>query len=120
MAESLLHSVLTTNLLTQKMLQMIRIKNYLLQSKKWSRVIQDQKEKPMDRAIWWIEWTMRNPKPDYLTSSAHDLGYIRANSYDIVLVLALIAIFFLMIIFEVIKLICNFSKTAADDKQKIS
>lgn len=40
---------------------------------------------PLDRAVWWIEWILRNPDPTYLRSPTLDLGFFRSNIYDIIL-----------------------------------
>ncbi|KAG4074540.1 hypothetical protein HA402_005605 [Bradysia odoriphaga] len=78
--------------------------SYRENSQKWSALFRDQKEKPLDRAVWWIEWALRNPNCEHLTSPVHRLGFIAANSYDIVAVVTLcIAVW----LFVLIKCICK-------------
>lgn len=43
----------------------------------------DQPEKPLDRALWWINWVLRNPNPEHIKSPTLKLGFIRSNIYDI-------------------------------------
>lgn len=45
----------------------------------------DQPEKPLDRAVWWVEYILRNPNPDHLKSPVLKLGFVAANLYDIIL-----------------------------------
>jgi glucuronosyltransferase len=56
-----------------------------------SQRFRDQPEKPLVRATWWIEWALRNPKPDHMTSPTLQLGFLKSNSYD-VLIFVLLAI----------------------------
>lgn len=48
-----------------------------------SQRFKDQKEKPLERAIWWVEWILRNPQPNHIQSPVKHLGFIRANCLDI-------------------------------------
>lgn len=51
-----------------------------------SKNFRDQPEKkPLDRAIWWIEFILRNPNPSYLRSPVLDLGFFKSNLYDVIL-----------------------------------
>lgn len=63
----------------------------------------DQKEKPLDRAIWWINWALRNPEPDHMTSPVLKLGFIRANCYDIIGVTVFLG---LVVVYVTAKIIC--------------
>lgn len=57
---------------------------YTNNARKISVVFKDQKERPLDRAIWGIEWLLRNPNVDGLQSHVHKLGYIAGHSIDII------------------------------------
>lgn len=63
-------------------LRMLENSSYALNAQKWASKFRDQKETPLDRAVWWIEWLLRNPNCDYLKSPTFRLGFIQANSYD--------------------------------------
>lgn len=58
--------------------------SYSQKSKLRSQRFQDQPEPPLDRAVWWINWAIRNPHPDHMISPTLKLGFIRSNSYDII------------------------------------
>lgn len=45
----------------------------------------DQPEKPLVRAVWWIEYILRNPNPEHLRSPVVMLGSFVSNLYDILL-----------------------------------
>lgn len=40
----------------------------------------------MDRAVWWTEWILRNPDgPEVMKTPVLEMGFIAANSWDIIL-----------------------------------
>lgn len=72
---------------------------YSTNALKWSAKFRDQKDMPLARAIWWIEYLLRNPDCDYLKSPVIRLGYVAGNSYDVIafIVMIFVAIFILFI-----------------------
>lgn len=52
-----------------------------------SKVFRDQPEKPLDRAVWWIEWVLRNPDVTYLQSHAVEIGWLKMYAYDVLIFL---------------------------------
>lgn len=72
-----------TNLLTQK--------KYREQIKLASAAFKDQKETPVERALWWIDWVMRNPDSNHLKSSAQNLNFLELESFDVVAFLTVAA-----------------------------
>lgn len=66
---------------------------------------QDQPEKPLERAVWWINWVLRNPNPDHLTSPTLKLGFIKSNIYDI-LGAALLLVFVVIYVFYKLVSLC--------------
>lgn len=77
---------------------------YSINVKKLSGVLQDQKEKPVDRAIWWIEWLLRNPNIDSLQSPVQNLSYVVGNSFDVI---AVATILHLLLLFGLLYLSCR-------------
>lgn len=69
--------------------------------KKLSKAFRDQKETPIERAMWWMEWILRNPNSKNMKSPVIEMGYIVGNSYDIVIVSVLVT---LLMIFVLIKI----------------
>ncbi|XP_037908839.1 UDP-glucosyltransferase 2-like [Hermetia illucens] len=41
--------------------------------------------KPLDTALWWIDYILKDPNPTHLRSPVIDLGYFKANSFDLIL-----------------------------------
>lgn len=65
-----------------------------------SRNFRDQKEKPLERAIWWIEWSMRHPTADYIRSPVLKHGQIAGNSFDLIAVLTVATILIGLILWK--------------------
>lgn len=101
--EGINYHSLTLNGVKSVLLNVLENSSYALNAKKWSAKCQDQEEKPLDRAIWWIEWLLRNPNSDYLKSPVLRLGYIAGNAYDII---ACATLFIGLTIFIMFKLVC--------------
>lgn len=84
-AEGLDFYTITANDIRQALLNVLEDPKYAENAKKASAYFQDQKEKPLDRAIWWAEWVLRNPNNcNYMKSPVPRIGYIVGNSIDII------------------------------------
>uniref|UniRef100_A0A336LZ62 CSON008880 protein n=1 Tax=Culicoides sonorensis TaxID=179676 RepID=A0A336LZ62_CULSO len=64
---------------------------YVRNAKLRSKLFQDQPQKPLERAVFWIEWTIRH-KDDYhpIESPVKKLGPFKANMFDMILYLIVI------------------------------
>lgn len=83
MAEGINYINLNTADIKSTLLKVIGNANYSINAKKVSQQYRDQKEQPLDRAVWWIEWVLRNPDAEYMRSPVLRLGYFIGNSFDI-------------------------------------
>lgn len=73
-----------------------------------SRNFRDQKETPLDRAIWWIEWVIRNPKAEFMKSPMLKQGHIVGNGYDIIAALTAVTLLILYILIKLISVSVRF------------
>ncbi|OBS83568.1 hypothetical protein A6R68_22442, partial [Neotoma lepida] len=48
-----------------------------------SRIHHGQPVKPLDRAVFWIEYVMRNKGAKHLRVAAHDLTWFQYHSLDV-------------------------------------
>uniref|UniRef100_A0A1L8E197 Putative udp-glucoronosyl and udp-glucosyl transferase n=1 Tax=Nyssomyia neivai TaxID=330878 RepID=A0A1L8E197_9DIPT len=67
-----------------------------------SRLFRDQPEKPLDRALWWIEYILRNPDENIFKSEASKINIIQRQDVDVV---AFLLSIFLVIVYTFCKLI---------------
>ncbi|XP_058456177.1 UDP-glucosyltransferase 2-like [Malaya genurostris] len=82
-AEELDFSSLTVDKIRNAVLKVLQTSTYQDNMKRRSKLFRDQPEKPLDRAIWWIEYVIRNPDLSHLKSPSLELGTIRSNLLDI-------------------------------------
>jgi glucuronosyltransferase len=72
-----------------------------------SKRFRDQPERPLERAIWWVKYVLRNPNPDHLRSPTLKLGYFVSNGYDVFCfvgaIIGLIIYFILKLTFYLMK-----------------
>ncbi|XP_062704883.1 UDP-glucosyltransferase 2-like [Aedes albopictus] len=68
-----------------------------------SKVFRDQKESPLERAVWWVEWVLRNPTSQVLQSNAVWLDWSVKYSFDVMVPLLLAG---LMALLASVKITC--------------
>lgn len=56
---------------------------YMQNMKAKSSLFRDQPEKPLDRAVWWTEWTLRNRNATVYTSPVITMGAFQSQGYDV-------------------------------------
>jgi glucuronosyltransferase len=78
--------------------------SYAKNAKKISNLFQDNTQKPLDTAIWWIEYVMRNPDAPQFSPTSLKIGYFAAHSYDVLLTLLIAVHLIVFAIFKAIKL----------------
>ncbi|XP_050509643.1 UDP-glycosyltransferase UGT5-like isoform X2 [Diabrotica virgifera virgifera] len=64
---------------------------------KLSRIVRDQKETPLERSIFWIEYAMRHNGTHHLNPESRDLSLFVQSSLDVQLSLLFIAFIFLVV-----------------------
>lgn len=88
-AEQLLWPDVTTEALHSKIVKILEDPSYATNMKIVSQLFRDQPELPLDRAIWWIEWVMRNPNTGHMRGISHELNFIELQSIDVIAVFVL-------------------------------
>lgn len=114
---------MSTNSIKSKLLTLLEKPKYAIKSKQLSANFRDQKETPLERALWHMEWTMRNPQPDYLKSPVLKLGRIAANNYDIIALISVAVVLIIALAWKVlvsiISILTRKSAISNHDKKKI-
>ena len=72
-----------------------------------SKIFRDQKEHPLERAIWWVEWVLRNPDNMILQSNAVHLNWFVKYSLDVIAPIVLLTAALLVAVCKVMKKILD-------------
>lgn len=114
-AAELDYSNLSVENLREIILEVAENKDLLRNMKERSRLYRDQPMKPLERAMWWIEYVIRNPKANHLKSPAVNLNFFVANSLD---VFAFFLLYIVVVIFLMYKIIgLCFCKTSEKNRK---
>ncbi|XP_034364932.1 UDP-glucuronosyltransferase 2B1-like [Arvicanthis niloticus] len=72
--------------------------SYKQNAMRLSRIHHDQPMKPLDRAIFWIEYVMRNKGAKHLRPALHDLSWFQYHSLDVIgfLLVCVVAVVFII------------------------
>lgn len=62
---------------------MLNDPSYAKNMKLVSDLFRDQKEPPLERAVWWIEWMLRHPNATHLQSVGFEFNLIQLQSIDV-------------------------------------
>lgn len=104
-AEGLDFFSLTYDSIREPLLKVLEHPKYVAKAKQLQKKFQDQKELPLERAIWWLEWVLRNPDCENMKSPVLQLGFIVGNSFDIIAFVTIILIGLIFVSFKTLKLI---------------
>lgn len=86
---------------------------------RFSKSYRDQPETPMDRAVWWTEWLLRNPdSASYLRNPAMDFNVFQRQSIDIIAFLTVLALMGFCLSFKIIKCVVNRSSNMTKKNKK--
>lgn len=82
-----------------------------------SKFFKDQKELPLDRALWWIEWAIRNPSP---VNRGKNFNFVQIQSIDVISVLTMLTLtlFYIVMIFLKKIFLFIFSQKKVTNKDK--
>ncbi|KAI7811924.1 UDP-glucuronosyltransferase 2A1-like [Triplophysa rosa] len=71
-----------------------------------SRLHHDQPMKPLDRAVFWIEFVMRNGGAPHLRTQSFRMSWIAYHSLDVIFTLLIISAMFCFLIYLLIRYLC--------------
>src|SRR5262249_24160411 len=75
-----------------------------------SERFRDQPEKPIERAVWWTEYILRNPNPLHLQSPVRKVGFLRSNLFDVVFTAGVLTCLIIMLISQITLKCCRSAK----------
>lgn len=68
----------------EKILLMMSNPKYKKNIEIYSSAFRDRKETPLQRAVWWIEWTMRHSAGFFLDKYGKNLNFLQIESVDVI------------------------------------
>lgn len=106
---------MTAKGLKDTILRVAEDKSFAENMKIRSQLYRDQKEKPLDRAVWWVEYVIRNPNATHLRSPAVNMNFFVAHSLDVLAFLLIVPIVLIIILCKLIG-ICFGKKSKTNNK----
>jgi glucuronosyltransferase len=87
--------------------QVLEDPSYRQKMKLRSRRFRDQPEKPIKRALWYVEYIIRNPDAlEYLSPLTNRLGYVKSNLIDVYLGYLVILLASVAVLVRLLRLLC--------------
>ena len=86
---------LTVESFKQSILSIVGSADVAKNSARISKLFKDKPQKPLDKAVWWVDYVIRNPDLDNIKSPTLKLGFLATYSLDILL--AVVVIFFVFL-----------------------
>lgn len=86
---------MTTEQLVSAVREVAENKRYSQAMKMRSQRLRDNPVPPLELAVWWVEYLLRQPDPVHLYSAARELNYFQTHSLDVLAVLVMIPLLLL-------------------------
>lgn len=118
MAEPLDFGALSTEKIRATVLKVLETPIYRENMQRRAMYFRDQSEKPLDRAIWWIEYVLRHPTVEHLRSPTLKLGTAKSNLLDVYGFFAGVIFFVLWLALFIVRRVCCGRKMKPKKKQQ--
>ncbi|XP_058832975.1 UDP-glucosyltransferase 2-like isoform X2 [Topomyia yanbarensis] len=116
-AERIIVWTVTKEKIVQTIRKVLEDPSYRTRMLEKSALFRDQPDKPLDRALWWIDWSLRHPNAKSIQSPTLRLGWFRSEQYDVKLFVA-IAIFGVIALLIPVCRTFVFCKQTTDSRKK--
>ncbi|KAF2894452.1 hypothetical protein ILUMI_11722, partial [Ignelater luminosus] len=93
---------------------------YAQNAKIRSKVLHDQPMKPLDRAMFWIEYVLRHQGAPHLRSAALNLAWYQYLLLDVIALVGFATLFVIYIVYKLFRLTCcrKAPKNVSQQKKK--
>lgn len=115
-AERINFQTLTTQDFKKVILTVVKNPKYAANSKKIAKIFRDKPKKPLETALWWIDYVIRNPNLDHMKSPSLETGFFVAWSLDIILAAIVLLHIIVYLNYKIIKKL--FSSKQQQKKKK--
>ncbi|KAK7117715.1 hypothetical protein R3I94_023066 [Phoxinus phoxinus] len=99
-------ATLDRNVFLEALKEVLHKPSYRENMQRLSRLHHDQPMKPLDRAVFWIEFVMRNRGAPHLRTQSFRMSWIEYYSIDVIMTLLMIFLLFCFVIYSIIKYLC--------------
>lgn len=114
MAKSFNLKTITSISFKQSILEMLGNPQYHRNAQLRSVNFQDQKEHPLNRAMWWIEYVLRNPDISFLKQSGQNLHFAQnifvQHSIDVITFLLVVVLITLLLTWKTVQLTLRYQR----------
>jgi hypothetical protein len=110
---------LTSDSLYKAITEVINEPKYKIEVKKRQFLLRDQKESPLERAVYWTEYVMRHKGAYHLQSPAKDLNFFQYFMLDVIFIASLILITLFGISSYILRVLFNKLLSYVENKQVI-
>ncbi|XP_036399343.1 UDP-glucuronosyltransferase 2A1-like [Megalops cyprinoides] len=97
---------LDRHIFLQALQEVLHDPSYRMNMQRLSRLHRDQPMKPLDLALFWIEFVMRHKGAAHLRTESYKMPWYVYHSVDVIAVLLALMLFILIIIIVVIRYLC--------------
>ncbi|XP_031426690.1 UDP-glucuronosyltransferase 2B13-like [Clupea harengus] len=99
-------AAINKNTFLQGLQEVLHEPSYRENMQRLSRLHRDQPMKPLDRALFWIEFVMRHKGAAHLRTESYKMPWYAYHSVDVVLFLLVVTLSFMYIVVYGIKVFC--------------
>ncbi|XP_067236180.1 UDP-glucuronosyltransferase 2A3-like isoform X2 [Chanodichthys erythropterus] len=99
-------ATLDRNVFLEALKEVLHNSSYRENMQRLSRLHHDQPMKPLDRAVFWIEFVMRNRGAPHLRTQSFRMSWIEYHCIDVIFTLLMIFVLSCFVIFSIIKYLC--------------
>ncbi|XP_050432520.1 UDP-glucosyltransferase 2-like isoform X2 [Adelges cooleyi] len=115
------YTELTEDIFEDSLIKILNDKTYQVNAKELSRRFKDQPLKPVDRAVYWIEYVIRHKGAHHLKTAANNLNWFQLLLIDVVGVILISLFIFIYLLKKILKLCCYcITRRSKIDSQKKS
>ncbi|KAJ8249050.1 hypothetical protein GJAV_G00230640 [Gymnothorax javanicus] len=107
---------LKKDIFLQALQEVINEPSYRMNMQRLSRLHRDQPMKPLDRAMFWIEFVMRHKGAAHLRTESYQMPWYAYHSVDVIMVLLAVVLLMLLIVAAIFRYLC--CKTCRARKMK--
>lgn len=109
---------LATPKFKETLAEMLKNPRYYETAQKKGQLMRDQPEKPIERAMWWVEYVLRNKDISHLKNEQLlRMNFVVKHSIDVILIYGAVGALLLYIFCKVVK--CLFGRSKPTDKKKV-